>query len=295
LASYPSSVLMNAVPAKLAGVKRVVMTAPAPGGQLSSAVAYAALKAGVDEYYPVGGAQAVAALTFGAGHLAPVDKIVGPGNAYVAEAKRQVFGIVGIDTIAGPSEICVVADAKNDPRWIAADLLSQAEHDPVAQSILICDDAAFAEAVCEAVTQTLHTLERRDVAGASWEEYGVVIITDDVNHCAALIDQIAPEHLELAIENPDALAAQIRHAGAIFLGRYTPEAIGDYIAGPSHVLPTTRAARYSSGLSVYDFMKKSSLIGCSAEGAKQLIADAAALADSEGLGAHALSLRLRDH
>jgi histidinol dehydrogenase len=294
LASYPSSVLMNAIPAKVAGCSRLVMVVPTPDGKVNPAIFVAAAISGVDEVYTIGGAQAVAALAYGTHSIAPVDKIVGPGNAFVAEAKRQLFGIVGIDTIAGPSEICVVADNKNDPRWIAADLLSQAEHDPVAQSILICDDAAFADAVCAAVDDTLRELPRSNIASPSWQEYGAVILCDDVMKSSAIIDAIAPEHLELAVENPDALAAQVRHAGAIFLGRYTPEAIGDYIAGPSHVLPTTRAARYSSGLSVYDFLKKSSLIGCSAEGAKRLISDAAALADSEGLGAHALSLRLRD-
>lgn len=292
-ASYPSSVLMNAIPARVAGCERMVMCVPTPDGVLNPAVLVAAQLAGIDEIYRIGGAQAVAAMAYGTPSLAPVDKIVGPGNAYVAEAKRQVFGRVGIDTIAGPSEILVVADAQNDPHWIAADLLSQAEHDPIAQSILICDDASFADAVEQAVEATLQSLSREAIARASWNDHGLMILTDDVQNCAALINLIAPEHLELAVEDPETLAAQVRHAGAIFLGRHTPEAIGDYIAGPSHVLPTSRAARFSSGLSVYDFMKKSSLIGCSAASVQAIGADAVTLAESEGLGAHALSVALR--
>jgi histidinol dehydrogenase len=292
-ASYPSSVLMNAIPAKVAGAKRLAMVVPTPDGIVNPALLVAAELAGVDEIYCIGGAQAVAALAYGTESIAAVDKIVGPGNAYVAEAKRQVFGRVGIDTIAGPSEICVVADAQNNPDWIAADLLSQAEHDPQAQSILVCDDAAFAARVEASIEATLQTLAREAIARESWQEQGVVLMVPDVHDCVDWINLIAPEHLELAIDAPEKLAAQVNHAGAIFLGRYTPEAIGDYIAGPSHVLPTTRAARFSSGLSVYDFIKKSSLIGCTQKSLHAIASQADALAASEGLGAHGLSVRLR--
>lgn len=291
-ASYPSSVLMNAIPAKVAGVKRVVMVVPTPEGVMNSAVLVAAELAGVDEIYRVGGAQAVAALAYGTKTIAPVVKIVGPGNAYVAEAKRQVFGTVGIDTIAGPSEILVVADAKNDPRWIAADLLSQAEHDEMAQSILITNDAAFADAVEKEIAVILKTLEK-PIAKTSWDANGAVILVTGWEETLPIIATIAPEHLELAIDAPEKLSPRVTGAGAIFLGRYTPEAIGDYIAGPSHVLPTSGAARFSSGLSVFDFLNRTSLIGCDADSVKALAKPAATLADSEGLPTHALSLRLR--
>ncbi len=292
-ASYPSSVLMNAIPAQVAGVKRLVMVVPMPDGVVNPAVLAAADIAGVHEIYRIGGAQAVAALAYGTESIRPVDKIVGPGNAYVAEAKRQVFGKVGIDMIAGPSEILIVADNKNKPEWIAADLLSQAEHDKVAQSILITDDKNFAARVEKAIAATLATLSRAEIARASWQDYGAIIMVRDLKEAAELVNTIAPEHLELAVDKPDVLAARIRHAGAIFLGRHTPEAIGDYIAGPSHVLPTSRTARFSSGLSVYDFLKRTSLIGCNASSVKAIGKDAAILADAEGLSAHALSLRLR--
>lgn len=292
-ASYPSSVLMNAIPALVAGVKRIAMVVPTPDGEINPAVLAAADIAGITEIYRIGGAQAVAALAYGTKTIAPVDKIVGPGNAYVAEAKRQVFGKVGIDMIAGPSEILVVADNQNNPEWIAADLLSQAEHDRDAQSILITNNAAFAGKVEAAIEKILPTLSRAAIARASWEKYGAIIIVKDWKEALPLIDSIAPEHLELAIEKPETFAKQVRHAGAIFMGRHTPEAIGDYIAGPSHVLPTSHSARFSSGLGVFDFIKRTSLISCSKTGVKYLAEDAATLADSEGLPAHALSLRLR--
>jgi len=292
-AAYPSSVLMNALPARIAGVGRVAMVVPAPDGVLNPLVLAAARIAQVDEVYRVGGAQAVAALAFGTETIAPVDKIVGPGNAYVAEAKRQVFGTVGIDMIAGPSEILVVADADNDPAWIAADLLSQAEHDPDARAILIADDPAFADAVETAIAGHLATLPRAETARASWEANGAVILVGGLDEAPALIDRLAPEHLELAVAEPEALAARITHAGAIFLGRYTPEAIGDYVAGPNHVLPTARSARFASGLSVLDFLKRTSLIGCDADGLAALAPAAATLARAEGLDAHALSLEIR--
>ncbi len=293
LASYPSSVLMNAIPAQVAGCSRLVITVPTPKGAMNPAVLVAADIAGVHEIYRVGGAQAVAALAYGTDTIAPVDKIVGPGNAYVAEAKRQVFGVVGIDTIAGPSEICVVADSANDPAWIAADLLSQAEHDRAAQSILITDDEAFAKAVEEAVESTLATLDRQEMTRESWKNYGVVVIAKGPAQTLQAVNTIAPEHLELAVAEPESYLDGITHAGAVFMGRYTPEAIGDYIAGPSHVLPTTRAARFSSGLNVLDFMKRSSLIGCSRESFEKIGAQAETLARCEGLDAHALSLSLR--
>lgn len=290
-ASYPSSVLMNAIPAKVAGVARVVMVVPTPGGVINPAVLVAANLAGVDEIYRVGGAQAIAALAYGTATIAPVVKIVGPGNAYVAEAKRQVYGTVGIDTIAGPSEILVLADARNDPSWIAADLLSQAEHDEMAQAILITDDADFAVRVLAAIEATLATFAK-PIARQSWQQHGAVMVVRDWAEALPWIERIAPEHLELAIDDAEMLAPRVRGAGAIFLGRYTPEAIGDYLAGPSHVLPTSGAARFSSGLSVFDFVNRTSLIG-SPPGAHALMDAAATLADAEGLPAHALSLRLR--
>jgi histidinol dehydrogenase len=292
-AAYPSSVLMNAIPAKVAGVERVVMVVPTPDGRLNPLVLGAARIAGIDEIYRVGGAQAVAALAYGTETIKPVDKIVGPGNAYVAAAKRQVFGTVGIDMIAGPSEILVVADAANDPAWIAADLLSQAEHDTAAQSILITDDAGFGDAVCHAVETHLATLHRAEIAAASWKNHGAVIVVPSLEDALPLINRIAPEHLELAMDEPDALAARVHHAGAIFLGRLTPEAIGDYVGGPNHVLPTARSARFSSGLGVLDFMKRTSLLGCDADALKKIGGWAVTLAEAEGLGAHALSVRTR--
>lgn len=290
-ASYPSSVLMNAIPAKVAGVARVVMVVPTPGGEINPAVLVAAKLAGVHEIYTVGGAQAVAALAYGTESIAPVVKIVGPGNAYVAEAKRQVYGTVGIDTIAGPSEILVVADAKNDPHWIAADLLSQAEHDEMAQAILITDDAGFADAVVREVEVLLGTLPKAAIARASWQQHGGIILCPTLEAALPIIAQIAPEHLMLAIDAPEVYASKVRNSGAIFLGRHTPEAFGDYIAGPSHVLPTSRAARFSSGLSVFDFLNRTSLMGAPEH--SSLLGEAATLADAEGLAAHALSLRLR--
>ncbi len=292
-AAYPSSVLMNAIPAKVAGVGRLVMVVPAPNGVLNPLVLAAADLAGVDEIYKIGGAQAVAALAHGTATIRAVDKITGPGNAYVAEAKRQVFGIVGIDTIAGPSEILVVADGRNDPAWIAADLLSQAEHDEAAQSILITDDEGFAAAVEAAVESHLATLPRADIARASWRDHGAVILIGKLDDAAPLVDALAPEHLELAVDDPDALAARISNAGAIFLGRHTPEAIGDYVAGPNHVLPTSRAARFSSGLSVLDFMKRTTLVRCDADSLAAIGPAAVALARTEGLPAHALSVSIR--
>lgn len=292
-AAYPSSVLMNAVPAHVAGTERIAMVVPTPDGTLNPLVLAAASTAGIGEIYKVGGAQAVGALAFGTESIAPVVKIVGPGNAYVAEAKRQVFGTVGIDMIAGPSEILVVADARNDPAWIAADLLSQAEHDIAAQSILITDDAAFAEAVERAVDVHLQALPRSEIAGQSWQTNGAIILVKALQQAVPLIDAIAPEHLELAINDPEPYAQQVRNAGTIFLGRHTPEAIGDYIAGTNHVLPTARAARFSSGLSVFDFMKRTSFVGCDEAGLDALASDAERLAHLEGLDAHALSMEIR--
>jgi histidinol dehydrogenase len=292
-AAYPSSVLMNALPAKVAGVERLVMTVPTPDGVVVPLVLAAAKLAGVTEVYRIGGAQAVAALAFGTATIRPVDKVVGPGNAYVAAAKRQVFGTVGIDMIAGPSEILVVADADNRPDFIAADLLSQAEHDTAAQSILITDDAGFADAVAAEVGKQLEVLPRTAIARESWEAHGAIITVSRLEDAVALIDRVAPEHLELAVADPDALAAKVRNAGAIFLGRYTPEAIGDYLAGPNHVLPTARSARFSSGLSVLDFMKRSSLISCDAEALAKIGPAAVRLAQAEGLEAHAQSVALR--
>jgi histidinol dehydrogenase len=292
-AAYPSSVLMNALPAKVAGVGRVVMTVPAPDGVLNPLVLAAAELAGVHEIYRVGGAQAVAALAYGTATIAPVDKVVGPGNAYVAAAKRQVFGAVGIDMIAGPSEILVVADGANDPDWIAADLLSQAEHDEAAQSILVTDDRRFADAVAAAVDRQLATLPRAAVARASWSAHGAIIVVAGIEDAVALVDRVAPEHLELAVAEPDRLAARVRNAGAIFLGRYTPEAVGDYVAGPNHVLPTARSARYASGLGVYDFLKRSSIIACDAAALGAVAEAASTLARAEGLEAHARSIDIR--
>ncbi len=292
-ASYPSSVLMNAIPAKVAGVPRIVMAVPAPGGVLNPLVLAAAEIAGVGEIYRIGGAQAVGALAYGTATIAPVDKITGPGNAYVAAAKRRVFGTVGIDMIAGPSEILVVADGANDPQWIAADLLSQAEHDSAAQAILITDDKGFAGAVRDAVERELAALPRRAIARASWEKHGAIILVRDFAAALPLIDRIAAEHIELAIENPMEFAARIDHAGAIFLGRHTPEAVGDYVAGPNHVLPTARSARFSSGLGVLDFMKRTSLLSCDAASLKAIGPAAITLAEAEGLDAHARSIAIR--
>jgi histidinol dehydrogenase len=290
-ASYPSSVLMNAIPARVAGVERLVV--PAPDGILNPLVLAAAQMLGIGEIYRIGGAQAVAALAYGTETIEPVDKIVGPGNAYVAAAKRRVFGRVGIDMIAGPSEILVLADRHNDPSWIAADLLSQAEHDPAAQAILVSDDADFAGAVERAVARHLQRLPRAEIAGASWRDNGAIILVADWHEAVPLIDRIAPEHLELAIEEADSVAELVRHAGAIFLGRHTPEAIGDYIAGPNHVLPTARSARFASGLGVLDFLKRTTIVGCDAASLAALAPSAIRLAEAEGLDAHALSLALR--
>lgn len=292
-AAYPSSVLMNALPARVAGVERLAMVVPTPDGVLNPLVLAAARLAGVDEIFRIGGAQAVAALAYGTESIAPVDKIVGPGNAYVAAAKRQVFGQVGIDMIAGPSEILVIADGDNDPAWIAADLLSQAEHDTAAQAILITDDAAFADAVVKAVDGHLATLPRTATAAESWKTFGAVILVPSLADAPALTDCIAPEHLEIAAEGADDLAGRIRNAGAIFLGRHAPEAVGDYVAGPNHVLPTARSARFSSGLGVLDFMKRTSMIHCDAEGLRAIGPAAIALAQAEGLEAHALSIAIR--
>ena len=292
-ASYPSSVLMNAIPAKVAGVGRLVVTCPTPGGVVNPLVLLAARIAGVDTVYRVGGAQAVAALAYGTATIAPVDKITGPGNAYVAAAKRRVFGRVGIDMIAGPSEILVIADGDNDPDWVALDLLSQAEHDESAQSILITTDAGFGQAVARAVEARLETLERRAIAGASWRDNGAVIVVRDLAEAAALANRIAPEHLELLVAEPEALAAQIPHAGAIFLGAWTPEAIGDYVGGPNHVLPTARSARFSSGLNVLDFMKRTTMARMTPEALAAIGPAAERLAISESLEAHGLSVRAR--
>ncbi|MGL5361413.1 MAG: histidinol dehydrogenase [Bosea sp. (in: a-proteobacteria)] len=292
-ASYPSSVLMNAVPAKVAGVPRLVMVAPTPKGQANPLVLAAARLAGVDEVYRIGGAQAVAALAYGTASIAPVAKIVGPGNAYVAAAKRRVFGQVGIDMIAGPSEVLVMADASANPEWVAADLLAQAEHDVSAQSILVTDDAALADAVAKAVLAQLKLLPRREIAGRSWDEFGTIILVPELAGAVPLIDRLAPEHLEIQTRDPDALAALIRNAGSIFLGHHTPEAIGDYVGGPNHVLPTARSARFSSGLGVLDFMKRTTLLKCSPEALRVLAPSAVTLGTSEGLQAHARSVTIR--
>ena len=292
-AAYPSSVLMNAVPARVAGVGRIVIVTPASGGVINPLVLAAAKRAGVSEIYRVGGAQAVAALAFGTKTISPVDKIVGPGNAYVAAAKRAVFGKVGIDSIAGPSEILVVADGQNNPDWIAADLLSQAEHDASSQSILITDDAGFASRVEASVERALALLPREKIARASWTDYGAVIVVAKLDDAAALVDRLAPEHLEIATADPEHLLKLVRHAGAIFLGRHTPEAMGDYIAGPNHVLPTSRTARFSSGLSVLDFLKRTTLLSCDPGTIAEIGPAAIALAEAEGLEAHARSIAAR--
>jgi histidinol dehydrogenase len=292
-AAYPSSVLMNAIPARTAGVARIAMCVPTPDGIINPLVLAAAKRAGVMEIYRVGGAQAVAALAYGTKTIPPVDRIVGPGNAYVAEAKRQVFGRVGIDSVAGPSEVVVVADKDNDPRKIAVDLMAQAEHDEAAQSILITDDAAFADAVAQAVTAELPTLPRAKIAGASWDANGAIILVRDWREAAPLIDRLAPEHLQLMIQDPEALFAKIRHAGAVFLGAWCPEAVGDYIAGPNHVLPTGRTARFASGLSVYDFLKRTTYVAATQDALEKIGPAAVALAEAEGLQAHARSIALR--
>jgi len=293
LASYPSSVLMNAIPAKVAGVARLAITCPTPDGQVNPLVILAAQISGVDEIYRIGGAQAIAALAYGTETIAPVDKITGPGNAFVAAAKRRVFGRVGIDMIAGPSEILVIADGDNDPDWIALDMLSQAEHDESAQSILITDSPAMARAVQVAIERNLQTLERRAIAGASWRDYGAIITVPDLATAARLSNRLAPEHLELCTADPLALSEQIRHAGAIFLGAWTPEAIGDYVGGPNHVLPTARSARFSSGLNVLDFLKRTTLTQMTPEALRAIGPAAETLAISESLEAHGLSVRAR--
>ena len=284
---------MNAMPAQVAGVERIVMVVPTPDGVINPLVLAAARLGGVNEIYRIGGAQAVAALAYGTASIRPVDKIVGPGNAYVAAAKRRVFGVVGIDLIAGPSEILVVADAENDPDWIAIDLLSQAEHDTAAQSVLITDSAEFADAVAAAVEARLASLPRAEIAAESWRDQGAIIVIEKIEDAAAIVDRVAPEHLELAVSDPDALAGKVRHAGAIFMGRYTPEAIGDYVAGPNHVLPTSRSARFSSGLGVLDFMKRTTMVGCDADSLRRIGPAAVSLAEAEGLDAHALSIAIR--
>ena len=293
LASYPSSVLMNAIPAKVAGVGRLAIVVPTPDGKTNPLVILAATIAGVDEIYRIGGAQAVAALAYGTQTIPPVDKITGPGNAFVAAAKRRVFGKVGIDMIAGPSEILVIADADNDPDWIALDLLSQAEHDESAQSVLITDDAAFGRAVADAVDVRLKTLERRAIAGKSWADFGAIITVRDMDEAVVLSDRIAPEHLEVCTADCEDMANRVTHAGAIFIGSWTPEAIGDYIGGPNHVLPTARSARFSSGLSVMDFIKRTTLSRMSPEALAAIGPSAERLAKSESLEAHGLSVRAR--
>jgi histidinol dehydrogenase len=292
-AAYPSSLLMNAIPARVAGVERLVVVTPTPGGEINPLVMAAAHLAGVDEIWRIGGAQAIAALAFGTDRIAAVDVITGPGNAWVAEAKRQLYGVVGIDMVAGPSEILVIADGKNDPEWIAADLLSQAEHDPASQSILITDDALFADTVADRVGVELAMLPSARVAAESWNTHGVIIEVASLDDAPALANALAAEHVQIATDNPQALFKQIRHAGSVFLGRMTPEAIGDYIAGPNHVLPTGRRARFSSGLSVLDFMKRTSFIQLDESALKQIGPAAIALADAEGLPAHARSIEVR--
>ena len=292
-AAYPSSVLMNAIPARAAGVARIAMCVPTPDGVLNPLVLAAAKRAGVTEIYRIGGAQAIAALAYGTATIAPVDRIVGPGNAYVAEAKRQVFGRVGIDSIAGPSEVVVLADADNDPRRIAVDLLAQAEHDEAAQSILITDDAAFADQVAAAVAAELPSLPRAPIARASWDANGAVIVVRDWTEAVALVNRLAPEHLQLMLREPEAIFAQVRHAGAVFLGPFCPEAVGDYVAGPNHVLPTGRTARFASGLSVFDFLKRTTFVSATQSALDQVGPAAVALAEAEGLQAHARSIALR--
>ena len=293
LATYPSSVLMNAIPAKVAGVERLAMVVPTPDGAVNPLVLLAARLSGVDEIYRIGGAQAIAALAYGTETIAPVDKITGPGNAFVAAAKRRVFGKVGIDMIAGPSEILVIADKDNDPDWIALDMLSQAEHDESAQALLITDDADFGNAVAKAVDTRLETLDRRKIAAASWRDFGAVITVEDMDEAVALSDRIAPEHLELCVADAEGMAAKIRHAGAIFIGAWTPEAIGDYVGGPNHVLPTARSARFSSGLSVMDFLKRTTLARMTPDALAAIGPAAETLAISESLEAHGLSVRAR--
>ena len=292
-AAYPSSVLMNAVPARVAGVERIVMVSPAPDGRLNPLVLVAARLAGVDEIYRIGGAQAIAALAYGTATIAPVAKIMGPGNAYVAAAKRLVFGQVGIDLIAGPSEVLVIADGDNDPDWIAADLLAQAEHDTAAQSILLTDDGELAEAVAAAVERQLLTLPRAETARASWRDYGAIILVGSLPGAVELANRVAPEHLELAVADPEALLIRVRNAGAVFLGRHTPEVIGDYVGGPNHVLPTARSARFSSGLSVLDFLKRTTLLKLGPDQLRELSEPAITLAEAEGLQAHARSVAIR--
>jgi len=292
-AAYPSSVLMNAIPAKVAGVRRLAMVTPTPNGEINPLVLAAAEIAGVDEVWRIGGAQAVAALAYGTDRIAAVDVIVGPGNAWVAEAKRQLYGRVGIDMVAGPSEIVVVADGANDPEWIAADLLSQAEHDPTSQSILFTDDAGFADAVAEAVERQLQTLATQTTARASWQDNGAIILVPTLADAIPLCDRLAPEHLELAVADPEPLFARVRHAGSVFLGRHTPEAVGDYVGGPNHVLPTGRRARFASGLSVTDFMKRTSFLACDAASIAKIGPAAVALAAAEGLPAHGRSVAFR--
>ncbi|NML10534.1 histidinol dehydrogenase [Sphingobium sp. AR-3-1] len=292
-AAYPSSLLMNVIPAKVAGVRRIAMVTPTPGGEINPLVLAAAQIAGIEEIWRVGGAQAVAALAYGTDRIAPVDVITGPGNAWVAEAKRQLYGVVGIDMVAGPSEIVVVADGRNDPEWTAADLLSQSEHDPTSQSILFTDDAAFADAVAQAVDRQIPTLSTSEVARTSWDANGAIILVRDLDEAMPLVDRLAPEHLELAVDDPDRYFAQVRHAGSVFLGRMTPEAVGDYVAGPNHVLPTGRRARFSSGLSVLDFMKRTSFLSLDAAAIGAIGPAAVALARAEGLPAHAASVALR--
>ncbi|EQB14646.1 histidinol dehydrogenase [Sphingobium lactosutens] len=292
-AAYPSSLLMNVIPAKVAGVQRIAMATPTPGGEINPLVLAAAQIAGIEEIWRVGGAQAVAALAYGTDRIRPVDVITGPGNAWVAEAKRQLYGVVGIDMVAGPSEIVVVADGRNDPEWTAADLLSQSEHDPTSQSILFTDDAAFADAVAAAVERQIPALSTSAVARTSWDANGAIIIVRDLDEAMPLVDRLAPEHLELAVEDPEPLFAQVRHAGSVFLGRMTPEAVGDYVAGPNHVLPTGRRARFSSGLSVLDFMKRTSFLSLDRDAIGAIGPAAVALARAEGLPAHAASVALR--
>jgi len=292
-AAYPSSLLMNAIPAKVAGVERLAMVTPTPDGQINPLVLAAAHLAGVDEVWRIGGAQAVAALAYGAGPIRPVDVVTGPGNAWVAEAKRQLYGVVGIDMVAGPSEIVVVADARNDPEWIAADLLSQAEHDVVTQSILLTDDGDYADRVAAAVERQLDTLATGAVARQAWETNGAIILVETLAAAMPLVDRLAPEHLQLAVDDPQGLFDQVRHAGSVFLGRHTPEAIGDYVAGPNHVLPTGRRARFASGLSVLDFMKRTSFLGLDESALAELGPATVALAEAEGLPAHARSVALR--
>jgi histidinol dehydrogenase len=292
-AAYPSSVLMNAVPARVAGVPRIAMCVPTPDGVLNPLVLAAARRAGVVEIYRIGGAQAIAALAFGTTSIAPVDRIVGPGNAYVAEAKRQVFGRVGIDAIAGPSEVVVLADAANDPRCVAIDLLAQAEHDEAAQAILITDDVAFGDRVAASVMQELATLPRAAIAGASWQAHGAIVVVRDWAEAVGLVNRLAPEHLQLMLRDPASVFSRIRHAGAVFLGAFCPEAVGDYVAGPNHVLPTGRTARFASGLSVFDFLKRTTWVAADAISLARVGPAAIALAEAEGLNAHALSIALR--